>query len=394
MQVAYITSPHYLDCSIEYINELKKETILDVYVVLNSNYLKATILNIKDYTYPTGKLLSFYDLAGKIENFDLLETYVKGCHSFNFILFPDKSTSIQSVIACRNLAAAINKNVPSIIHFDDISLQLWSLGIFLKSNWKCTNVHDPEPHSGERDWRRNLARLILYPGMKAFIVFSAYSNKRFNEIYKPKPPVYTLALTPYYFYSKILPHDVFNELDKDDLVLLFFGRISKYKGINELVRAFKNIYKYDARLKLIIAGRGNINNELDVDLQSEIGNGIILYNRFIANEEIAGLMQRANYVVCPYRDATQSGVVMTAFAFQKKVIVSEVGGLYEAVIPGKNGYVYNPREPNGLEIAFGQVLEKPALPVEFKIDNKYSAAFNSVLLLDIYALMCNSTLTI
>jgi glycosyltransferase involved in cell wall biosynthesis len=59
------------------------------------------------------------------------------------------------------------------------------------------------------------------------------------------------------------------------------------------------------------------------------GGALQLIDRYLSNSDAAALFRSASVVVCPYRDATQSGVVLSAFAFGVPVIASAVGGLPE-----------------------------------------------------------------
>ena len=74
-------------------------------------------------------------------------------------------------------------------------------------------------------------------------------------------------------------------------------------------------------------------------------------------KELATLLQRSDIVVCPYTDATQSGVIMTCFALTKPVIVTDVGGLSEMVESGKTGIVVPPRNSEVLANAIISVLK-------------------------------------
>ncbi|MCX6303104.1 MAG: glycosyltransferase [Bacteroidia bacterium] len=148
-------------------------------------------------------------------------------------------------------------------------------------------------------------------------------------------------------YGAILPRD--EALNKLSLnagysYMLFFGFIRAYKGLDLLLEAFADKRLINRKLKLIIAGEFY---ESDVPYKTiiekrNIGNDIILYDRFIKEDEVALFFSAADLVVQPYRSATQSGVTQIAYHFEKPMLVTDVGGLSEIVPDGKCGYVVKP----------------------------------------------------
>lgn len=73
--------------------------------------------------------------------------------------------------------------------------------------------------------------------------------------------------------------------------------------------------------------------------------------------ELAELLFACDIVVCPYKDATQSGVVMTAFSMQKPVVASNVGGLSESIVEGQNGLLVPPCNSQKLAEAIIDILQ-------------------------------------
>ena len=126
--------------------------------------------------------------------------------------------------------------------------------------------------------------------------------------------------------------------------LLFFGFIRSYKGLDILLRAFgeKNLRKF--RLKLIVAGEFYESDLPYHNLISALGleDDVILFDRFIREDEVALFFSSADLVVQPYRSATQSGVTQIAYHFGIPMLVTDVGGLSEIVVNGKCGYVVKP----------------------------------------------------
>ena len=100
---------------------------------------------------------------------------------------------------------------------------------------------------------------------------------------------------------------------------LFFGRIEEYKGIHLLYQAFMESSELQEKIKLVIAGGGQIGFERQAN-----DNQVIFLNRYIKDSEIAYLYQHAACVVYPYISATQSGVLSLAFYYQVPVLASDV----------------------------------------------------------------------
>jgi glycosyltransferase involved in cell wall biosynthesis len=133
-------------------------------------------------------------------------------------------------------------------------------------------------------------------------------------------------------------------LSDDNHYLLFFGFIRAYKGLDLLLEAFADKRLRDKKLKLIVAGEFYDNDApyKEIIRKNDIGSDVILYDRFIKEDEVALFFCAADLVVQPYRSATQSGVTQIAYHFDKPMLVTDVGGLSEIVPHQKCGYVVNP----------------------------------------------------
>ncbi len=137
---------------------------------------------------------------------------------------------------------------------------------------------------------------------------------------------------------------------KDDVnLVLFFGLIRKYKGLDMLLDAFNEL-KDNPNINLIIAGEFYEDKQPYLDLieKYQIQNQVILHAKFIANDDVKLYFSAADLVALPYRTATQSGVTQVSFHFEVPTLVTNVGGLGEIITHQKAGYVV---EPNGKAIA-------------------------------------------
>ena len=141
------------------------------------------------------------------------------------------------------------------------------------------------------------------------------------------------------------------ELPTDKQLVLFFGLIRNYKGLDMLLDAMNEL-KSHPNIVLVIAGEFYEDKQPYLDLIKKYGieNQVILHGKFIANEDVKLYFSAADLVALPYRSATQSGVTQVSFHFEVPTLVTNVGGLGE-IIPDKvAGYVV---ESNGKAIADG-----------------------------------------
>jgi len=135
--------------------------------------------------------------------------------------------------------------------------------------------------------------------------------------------------------------------EQEGLTVLYFGRIWGYKGIKYLIEAEPLIAAKVPDFKIIIAGEGeDFQKYRDMMVNKE---RFIVYNEYIPDQSVAELFQRASVVVLPYIDGSQSGVIPQAYAFQKPVVITNVGSLPENVEDGVTGYIVPPK--NSKELA-------------------------------------------
>ncbi|MNN14861.1 D-inositol 3-phosphate glycosyltransferase [compost metagenome] len=141
-------------------------------------------------------------------------------------------------------------------------------------------------------------------------------------------------------------------IDQQDRVILFFGFIRQYKGLDILLEALADARVRDLNIKLLLAGEfyGDPAPYLALIKKHHLEKSIYMHTDFIPNQEVGRYFSAADCVVLPYRSATQSGITQVAYHFDLPMIVSNVGGLPELVQDGYVGYVV---EPNVNSIAEG-----------------------------------------
>jgi glycosyltransferase involved in cell wall biosynthesis len=194
-------------------------------------------------------------------------------------------------------------------------------------------------------------RFLTKIGLKnatSFLALSAKVEEELKEIsngrriYRSELPVYDC-----YDADKSIDSSSAREafgLSSDSLVLLFFGYIRKYKGLDLLIDAFPLIHKRLPNAKLLIVGESydDISFYEDKISHSGCADSIILENKFVPNEDVAKYYHASDLVILPYRSATQSGILNVAYGFSKPVLVTNVGGLAEFVYEDRTGFVVKP----------------------------------------------------
>lgn len=286
------------DYTIQLANSLVKKNINILLVVPNSQineFVNSIDKNIKVYIYDQPRLYDF-------KNIKLVLNFLSIINNFN----------------------------TNIVHFQGGHLWLPFALPFLKLS-KCKIVftfHDPKPHVGENYLRTRIINFfsrffsdrVFVHGVKMKEIMVKVYN--FTEENVHIIPIGEHNVAPFMKYKK-------TGLQENSNTVLFFGRIWEYKGLRYLIKAEPLISNEIPNVKIVIAGSGE-NFQKYEDLMINKHN-FIVYNRYISYKEGAELFQKSSLVVMPYIDASQSGVVVTAYGFKKPVVATNVGSIPEII---------------------------------------------------------------
>jgi len=165
-------------------------------------------------------------------------------------------------------------------------------------------------------------------------------------------------------------------LPENEKIVLFFGFIRKYKGLDILLEAMSNLKSQIPNVKLLIAGEFYEDEKPYKEQIEKLGvkDQLILRTDFIPDSEVKYYLCAADAVIQPYRNATQSGVTPLAYHFEKPMIVTNVGGLPSLVPNEKAGLVVEPNPQaiaNGI-LRFYQLGEDYFIPHLRSEKSKYS----------------------
>lgn len=147
----------------------------------------------------------------------------------------------------------------------------------------------------------------------------------------------------------------------DDKVLLFFGFVREYKGLQYLIQAMPLLTKRVAGIKLLIVGDFSSEESKkqyeDRIVQTGKKEQIAVYDGYIPDREVEKFFAAVDLVVLPYVSATQSGIAQIAYGFEKPVVATNVGGLPDVVTDGKTGYLVEAKNAEAIADAVADFFE-------------------------------------
>ena len=138
-------------------------------------------------------------------------------------------------------------------------------------------------------------------------------------------------------------------------MILWFGVLRPYKGVEVLIEAFREV----EGAELWIVGRPWMPVEPLKAAASRVGGTVRFVDRFVADSELPAYFRRAEVVALPYRSIDQSGVVYTALAFGKAMVLSDVGGLAELGRVHGAAELVPPEDPGALAQALRRLVSNP-----------------------------------
>ncbi len=263
---------------------------------------------------------------------------------------------VRQLLRMRWILRQIRDFRPDVIHLQSGHLWFNMALPLLKRYALVVTVHDPRHHLGDRGQQNTPQRVMDFGYRKAdrIIVHGQDLKHAIAQVVTiPRDKIH------------VIPHIAIGDrpeeerADEERNLILFFGRIWRYKGLDYLIRAQPRITDAIPDAKILIAGTGedfSTYERMMVDSSK-----FVVENRWISHDERALMFQRASVVVLPYVEATQSGVVPVAYTYSKPVVATRTGGLPDIVDHGQTGLLVPPRDDEALADAIIALLRDDKL---------------------------------
>ncbi len=360
MKVAYISNLPFADADFPLVREMQRQGVDVYFFIYVSVYShRATLVDIPEVYRKQGIFP-----ATVYEEFKAYEGYMDMSKVFVVNSLHQSDFHPANIRTMLSLVSKIKK-----LGVDAVNItwppRLNKMLLYLLRKKLVFTLHDPFPHSAKNNREFEFCRKLAFRWIPKIILLNDAQTEKFCEVYKfPRNRL---------FHARLGKYDCINYLSEkssssqENLAglpeslrgqnyILFFGLIAPYKGVEFLLQAFGKLQQKHPDIKLLVAGSGKL--YFDESLYRGNAN-VVLMNHYIPLAQLAGLLKNALFTVCPYKDATQSGVVQTAFSMGTPIVASDVGNFAKAIENGKSGVIVPPCDADALAGAMADLVEHP-----------------------------------
>ena len=337
MKIAYLGKLQLSDADLSYLNAAQKLSDITYIMEVTPRFMKGPAYNI-------GKIYPHSGVFKATEAYPEFEKYSRiiDVDKFYVVNTCGKFWQLKAFWTNFLLLLFLIRNKFDVIHLT-WPANVYEFIIYMLKRKIILTVHDPFPHTGLDTRIVRLRRKVAFRCVPHFIILNKAQREKFLSFYHlPSSAVIDSRLSCY-TYLNMVEQDMTTVPEQK--YILFAGKISKYKGVEYLLEAMKKVHDTFPDIKLVVAGGGKYH--FDISEYAALPY-IDIRNRFIPDEELVALMNKTQFMVCPYTDATQSGVIMSSFTFGTPVIATRVGGLPEMLGNGKYGMLVKEKDTDAL----------------------------------------------
>jgi glycosyltransferase involved in cell wall biosynthesis len=243
-----------------------------------------------------------------------------------------------------------------VVHYQWLTFPALDVHLLPDARPRVLTAHDVPPRDPR--WGEVAALRRLLGKMDAVVVHSEYGATTLRDEFGARSEG-----------LHVIPHGAFDYLTRlpretplpDELaaverpVVLFFGLVRPYKGLDVLLQAFGSVEEAE----LWIVGLPRMPLKPFQELAARTGARVRFVSRYVTEAEIPAFFRRADIVVLPYREIDQSGVLYTALAFGRPLVVTRVGGLPELADRHGAAVAVPPEDPEALGDALARLVADP-----------------------------------
>lgn len=353
MKVLVYTATHYLDTVLPRLRHLARLAEVDLVVELDPAQGRHGVFDTEPPSLPQG----LHDARRFFLEWlpQSAHDMITGCASARFASFPAGRTLHPSAVATvAALRRFVRERHHDVVHVEGTSPRAGAFLAVSGARAKLVTIHDPGAHPGESTLRDTAGAWSTLALATRVLFHSTDAARRACSRFGLQPRrTSTILLGSGELAAAFATGQPPGARDRS---VLLSGRLSPYKGIEVLHRAAGILAARTSGVHFVVAGRPVPRYSLPPP--PRLGNGCSVEHRsgHVGNRELASMMQHTGCVVLPYVEASQSGVLLTAYAFGTPVVAARSGGLPEYVRDGHTGLLIPPGDPEALAGALERVL--------------------------------------
>jgi len=267
----------------------------------------------------------------------------------------------------RRLIVALERWRPDIIHFQWVPLPVMD-ALFLPKLRQLAplilTVHDSNPYMGSPGTR--IMRIGAFDILKRFDRLIVHTDEARARVAAQGVPDEKIAKIPHGILHAESAGAAVRAAERADgaIDILMFGKLRPYKGLDVLIRAIAQLTPAQrTKCRVHVVGKPYMDVRPLAALMAELGveSSFTLDLRFIADEEIGPIFNRADVAVFPYREIDASGVLMAAIASGCAIVASRVGSFAEMLEDEREALLVPPGDEAALARALGRIIDDPVL---------------------------------
>lgn len=208
-------------------------------------------------------------------------------------------------------------------------------------------VHNTISHERSAPKIEHFFRWCLSHLCDDIIVMSEYGRQEVARLYGRKHRVHVVPHGNYIgaYPNQISPEEARQQLGltPQQTVILYFGQVKPYKGVENLIAAFQKLQGVPGQevILFIVGACNDAKLKAEIEQAAQINSRIRLHLQFVPDEAIQVYLQACDWVVLPYRHILNSGSALLALSFGRPVIVPRRGALTELITDGQQGLCYD-----------------------------------------------------
>jgi glycosyltransferase involved in cell wall biosynthesis len=320
-------------------------------------------------------ITNWYYEYEKLSNFIVEKIFFKYSENMKNGIIRKVIRGLEYCITMFSLLSKYSRESPDIIHiqwllfyqFDSKWLRLLRYLLRLKNTKIVLTAHNILPHINAYKYKNILEK--IYSEVDGIIVHSEVLKEQMIEVFGAKAKNWCICITSIGVEDKLLmkvDQNILNSYrdrvklsESDGHNFLFAGIIHKNKGLDILLKAWGNHINEFPDDKLYIVGNPTYNMNDELKYIQKYSTSINTSFGYKNDEELLAYFLECDFVVLPYKEASQSGVLLTALTLGKPVIATKVGALPEVVNIVKGGYIIYPNNPDLLFKAMDKASNIP-----------------------------------